>query len=703
MIHGTGWIALLNGWQALWWDAMIRVCLSGTLALCIAFLLSRLFTQMQAGVRCWIWRLAFLKLFLAFLCAISISVPILPKNATPIVSSIDTRNGIRAPEVHPGDPTFSTNGSDAGDEGRSAQGVTVSGLGQTIGGFLSSVLPLLWCIGVVFCLVRILRQYRDAMALVSAACPVSDPAILQQFVQTSRNSGLYGSPDLYVSDLTDVPLLFGLRRPIVVLPAVVVTEFSADDCCIMLAHELAHVKRYDLPWSFLAGLAEMLFFFHPLVWWAHRELRMAQEICCDELAIRSVSVTAHAYGTVLVRVAAKSTITTQDRLIAVAMAESPNTIQRRLKAMQTFRLNTGWKRWAPMMVAAVGGVALLPWRLEAQSGASRQKPADAKAIQAGGYSLRIVPVANVGGGGGNFFSSGGSNGSSFSFGGGGSVSGSSSGGGGSTGGPGSASVTSSNSFRSNQTLGLDITGRNKEDLLLINGVENLRGVDDQGRTVRGPEMPSMSMFSPILRPADGKREILFLQTEEGAKALKTLEGDLIVANGVIRTVTFAASEVRPGASKRVGQVTVTIDSVRETDNGYELSVSCESPRTEQARDIREQMKMMTQGFRSAEAELVGTNGVAYPPNTMGGGAGGGNGFVSGFSSSGGGNFSTSRTFGDDTAGTSASKSSFNMSFQQLPDGVRPRSLVVRVIERHGANKRVPFKFNDVSLGEKDKG
>ena len=51
------------------------------------------------------------------------------------------------------------------------------------------------------------------------------------------------------------------------------------------AHELAHVRRRDLLWSGLAGLVRVLFFFHPLVWLAHREALVAREAACDALAL----------------------------------------------------------------------------------------------------------------------------------------------------------------------------------------------------------------------------------------------------------------------------------------------------------------------------------------------------------------------------------------------------------------------------------
>ena len=52
-----------------------------------------------------------------------------------------------------------------------------------------------------------------------------------------------------------------------------------------LAHELAHVRRRDYLVRWLEWLACVVFWWNPVVWWAQRNLRAAEEICCDELVI----------------------------------------------------------------------------------------------------------------------------------------------------------------------------------------------------------------------------------------------------------------------------------------------------------------------------------------------------------------------------------------------------------------------------------
>ena len=54
---------------------------------------------------------------------------------------------------------------------------------------------------------------------------------------------------------------------------------------MILAHELAHVRRWDYVVNWLQVFIETLLFFHPVVWWLGRDMRRLREECCDDLAI----------------------------------------------------------------------------------------------------------------------------------------------------------------------------------------------------------------------------------------------------------------------------------------------------------------------------------------------------------------------------------------------------------------------------------
>jgi len=86
------------------------------------------------------------------------------------------------------------------------------------------------------------------------------------------------------SSRISVPVLWGLRKPVLLLPPDVVT-WPADRLRVVLLHELAHLKRYDGISLILTRIAVSLFWFHPLAWSLERAGRSECERACDDLVL----------------------------------------------------------------------------------------------------------------------------------------------------------------------------------------------------------------------------------------------------------------------------------------------------------------------------------------------------------------------------------------------------------------------------------
>jgi hypothetical protein len=82
-----------------------------------------------------------------------------------------------------------------------------------------------------------------------------------------------------------VPTVIGWLRPVILLPASTLTGLSAAQIEALLAHELAHIRRYDYLINLLQTAVETLLFYHPAVWWISRQIREEREHCCDDLAV----------------------------------------------------------------------------------------------------------------------------------------------------------------------------------------------------------------------------------------------------------------------------------------------------------------------------------------------------------------------------------------------------------------------------------
>ncbi len=154
---------------------------------------------------------------------------------------------------------------------------------------LASMLPWidgLWLIGVFALSVRSFGGWWYLRRLRLASTIEAPAAVLAAFQRISATLGLSREITLRLSTAIDSPMTMGTLRAIVLLPLSAVTLLGTDELEVVLAHELAHVRRADFFWNILQTIAETLFFFHPAVWWISARIRHERELCCDDLALK---------------------------------------------------------------------------------------------------------------------------------------------------------------------------------------------------------------------------------------------------------------------------------------------------------------------------------------------------------------------------------------------------------------------------------
>src|SRR5450755_3913927 len=81
------------------------------------------------------------------------------------------------------------------------------------------------------------------------------------------------------------PAVIGWFRPIVFLPATALTGLSEEQLQAVIAHELAHILRFDPFVNVFQVCVETLLFYHPAIWWLNKRVRAEREHCCDDVAV----------------------------------------------------------------------------------------------------------------------------------------------------------------------------------------------------------------------------------------------------------------------------------------------------------------------------------------------------------------------------------------------------------------------------------
>ena len=155
--------------------------------------------------------------------------------------------------------------------------------------------------GSVILLANCFAQTRRLSRLLGHAQPGNDH--LTQIARLAVSQvGVRVVPVVRVVNAKVPPLLcvrFG--RPVVVLPRQLVDELNDEQVSCVIRHETAHLLRCD-HWTNALGLAvAALFWWHPVVWWARREMHIAQELCCDALALDHAGAARRCYAETLLK------------------------------------------------------------------------------------------------------------------------------------------------------------------------------------------------------------------------------------------------------------------------------------------------------------------------------------------------------------------------------------------------------------------
>ena len=153
---------------------------------------------------------------------------------------------------------------------------------------LKSFLPWLvavWLCGVVAIAARSLWQWRRLMRIVRSADAA--PAEWQsRLLRLCARFQLHRPVRLLCSAAATTPMLLGWIRPVILLPASMLSGFTPVQIEMIIAHELGHIRRFDYLVNLLQVAIETVLFYHPVVHWISRDVRNAREACCDDLALQ---------------------------------------------------------------------------------------------------------------------------------------------------------------------------------------------------------------------------------------------------------------------------------------------------------------------------------------------------------------------------------------------------------------------------------
>jgi hypothetical protein len=172
-------------------------------------------------------------------------------------------------------------------------------------------------------------------------------------------------PEIRISERVETPLVAGLCRPVVLLPATRFDALTDGQQQMALCHELAHLKRGDLWLGCVPALAERIFFFHPLAHVAAREYALWREAACDRSVLDALDVAPREYGRLLLDLGISRP---NAGLIAAGASWSFPILKRRIVMLHELSDRSGSSRVVAAAAIGISLAAVIPIQVVARPG-----------------------------------------------------------------------------------------------------------------------------------------------------------------------------------------------------------------------------------------------------------------------------------------------------------------------------------------------
>jgi beta-lactamase regulating signal transducer with metallopeptidase domain len=110
---------------------------------------------------------------------------------------------------------------------------------------------------------------------------------IQSLLDTmSDRMGVRQTVTLLESAVVQTPVVIGWLKPVILLPTSVLTGMPSEQIEVIIAHELAHIRRHDYIVNLIQTVVVTLLFYHPAIWWVSSQIRTERECCCDEMVVK---------------------------------------------------------------------------------------------------------------------------------------------------------------------------------------------------------------------------------------------------------------------------------------------------------------------------------------------------------------------------------------------------------------------------------
>src|SRR5437867_995525 len=294
VVEALGWTLI----HSLWQGAIVALLLAG-----VAAALNGSAANLRYLVSC-----AALLLMLAMPVA---TFFVLRSDSAPTnVATSDPDSRLESPRAHTSASAPGTGSLSAGELKPATARTSPPGKPLQMFPRLAPWLASLWLAGVVALSLRMLGGWLLARRLKNYPSAPFPDEWQRRLAELCREVRVLRPVRILESALVQAPAVIGWMRPVVLVPVSALVGLPPRQLEAVIAHELAHIRRYDYLVNLLQTAVEILLFYHPAAWWVSREIRQEREHCCDDVAVQ-VCGDALVYARALAEIEALRSITPQ--------------------------------------------------------------------------------------------------------------------------------------------------------------------------------------------------------------------------------------------------------------------------------------------------------------------------------------------------------------------------------------------------------
>ncbi len=195
------------------------------------------------------------------------------------------------------------------------------------------ILSMVIAVSIGLLLRSIFSHIRFAMGLRSCRL-LDDPPLIDLVLREGDSLGVGRRPALREVQSLAAPAVFGLFRQTICLPPRLAETVSEQELRWVIRHELAHIRRRDIPVAIIASIAGAFHWFNPIVWILVSRLRAAMEAAADRLALQNVRQSEISeYGDLLLRFAQGSKAAKKAPTLGLISFSSGKHLKRRVESL----------------------------------------------------------------------------------------------------------------------------------------------------------------------------------------------------------------------------------------------------------------------------------------------------------------------------------------------------------------------------------